>query len=87
MRYGHTNDSHWLMLGAWPHDDILIWTHLIQRGKTADGIVRTNYYWDNGYANVLHRLIIINADGIVWVASFLTVGLQMALVRSVTLAI
>ena len=44
MRYGHTNDSHWLMLGAWPHDDILIWTHLIQRGKTADGIVRTNYY-------------------------------------------
>ena len=87
MRHRHTNDSHWLMLGAWPHDDILIWTHLIQRGKTADGIVRTNYYWDNGYANVLHRLIIINADGIIWVASFLTVGLQMALVRSVTLTI
>ena len=62
------------MLRAWPYNNIIVRTCLIQRGETADGIVRTDCCWDNGYANVLHGLIIISADGIVSVTRMTCTG-------------
>ena len=42
MRCGCMNDLHWLMLGALQYNDIIVRTRLIQRGETANGIVRTD---------------------------------------------